>query len=98
MAVVCTSMSAWTATSDPWTEDSVPDQAGRVAVVTGSNSGIGFETARVLAGKGATVVMACRNVEKAEQRAAEIRAAAPQAEVSVLALDLSSLASVREAA
>ena len=49
-----------------WTLETMPDQSGRVAVVTGANTGIGFETAAALAAKKATVVMACRNAAKAE--------------------------------
>ncbi|NNE18653.1 MAG: SDR family NAD(P)-dependent oxidoreductase, partial [Myxococcales bacterium] len=78
-----------------WSADALGDQSGRIAIVTGSNSGIGFETARVLATKGATVVMACRNLEKANPKADEIRAAHPGAEVEVMQLDLSDLASVQ---
>ncbi len=81
-----------------WTEDDVPDQSGRTAVVTGANSGIGFETARVLAGRGATVVLACRNLGKAKDAADRIGAAAPDADIRVVRLDLASLASVRDAA
>ena len=72
-----------------WSAEALGDQSGRVAIVTGSNSGIGFETARVLAGKGASVVMACRNLEKANPKADEIRAAHPSASVEVMRLDLS---------
>ena len=71
------------------------DQTGRIAIVTGSNSGIGFETARVLAEKGAHVVMACRNLDKANPRADEIRSAHPGANLEVMALDLADLSSVR---
>jgi len=78
-----------------WSAEALGDQSGRIAIVTGSNSGIGFETARVLAGKGATVVMACRNLEKANLKADEIRAAHPGADVEVMQLDLSDLGSVR---
>jgi NAD(P)-dependent dehydrogenase (short-subunit alcohol dehydrogenase family) len=81
-----------------WTGSDVPDQGGRTAVVTGSNSGIGFEAALALAQHGATVVLACRDLERAEGAAARIRAAAPAAIVSTLELDLASLASVRRAA
>ncbi len=79
-----------------WGAEQVPDQTGRVSIITGSNSGIGFETARVLAGKGATVIMACRNLDKANPKAEEIRAAHPGCDVEVMRLDLSNLDSVRE--
>jgi NAD(P)-dependent dehydrogenase (short-subunit alcohol dehydrogenase family) len=78
-----------------WTAEQLGDQTGRVAIVSGANSGIGFETARVLAEKGATVVMACRNLVKANPKAEEIRGAHPEATVEVMELDLSDLASVR---
>jgi NAD(P)-dependent dehydrogenase (short-subunit alcohol dehydrogenase family) len=78
-----------------WSAEALGGQSGRVAIVTGSNSGIGFETARVLAGKGATVAMACRNLEKANPKADEIRAAHPGADVEVMQLDLSDLGSVQ---
>ncbi len=79
-----------------WTIDNIGDQTGRVVVVTGSTSGIGEQTARVAAGKGASVVMAVRNTAKGEEVAASIRAEHPSADVSVRELDLSSLASVRQ--
>ena len=50
-----------------WTESDIPDQTGRIAVVTGANGGLGFETARALSARGATVVMGARNQEKAKQ-------------------------------
>jgi NAD(P)-dependent dehydrogenase (short-subunit alcohol dehydrogenase family) len=73
----------------------VPGQAGRTAVVTGANSGIGFETARVLAEHGATVILACRDVAKGAAAAARISG---PGQVLVQQLDLGSLASVRAAA
>lgn len=82
----------------PWTENNVPDQSGRLAVVTGSNTGLGFDTARVLAARGAQVVLACRDTGKADAAAARIRQLTPGAQVSVQSLDLGSLASVRTAA
>ena len=82
----------------PWTLQDLPDQTGRIAVVTGATSGTGWETANVLAGRGATVVLACRNAEKTEAALQRIRAAHPGAQVSGQALDLGSLRSVREAA
>jgi NAD(P)-dependent dehydrogenase (short-subunit alcohol dehydrogenase family) len=82
----------------PWTVEDVPDQRGRTAVITGANTGIGFETAQVLAQRGAAVVLACRNPAKAADAATRIRAGAPDASVRTLHLDLASQASVREAA
>lgn len=81
-----------------WTADDVPDQRGRTVVITGANTGIGFEAAQVLARHGATVVLACRNPGKAADAAARIRAGAPAAKVSTVQLDLASLASVHRAA
>ncbi len=82
----------------PWTVADVPDQGGRTAVVTGANSGIGFEAATVLAQRGAHTVLACRDTGKAEAAAARMTAAAPGASVSVVRLDLASLDSIRAAA
>lgn len=76
-----------------WTEQQIPDQNGRVAVVTGANTGLGFETARMLAERDASVVMAVRDVEKGRQAADRIRG-----DVGVQELDLASLDSVRSAA
>jgi NAD(P)-dependent dehydrogenase (short-subunit alcohol dehydrogenase family) len=73
----------------------VPDQTGRVAIVTGANSGIGLDAARRLASAGARVVMACRDTAKGDAAAAAIRAEAPNALLDVVALDLASLDSVR---
>lgn len=79
-----------------WSVEQVPAQHGRVAVVTGANSGIGYETALALAQKGARVILACRNSEKAEAAKASIAAAHPTAELVTMALDLSSLQAVRQ--
>ncbi len=78
-----------------WTADDIPDQDGRVAVVTGANGGLGLETARELARKGATVVMGVRNQEKAERAVADIEAEIPDARLELRELDLASLASVK---
>jgi NAD(P)-dependent dehydrogenase (short-subunit alcohol dehydrogenase family) len=81
-----------------WTEANVPDQKGRTVVVTGANTGIGFETARVLAGRGACVVLACRDAKKAETASNRITGLVPNTDVHTVQLDLASLASVRGAA
>lgn len=81
-----------------WNEKDVPDESGRVAIVTGSNTGLGYDTARVLAARGARVVLAVRDTAKGEQAAARIRGLSAAAEVTVHKLDLGSLASVRTAA
>ena len=78
-----------------WTEADLPDLSGRTALVTGANSGLGFHTARALAAHGADVTLAVRNVDKGSQARDLIRAATPDARVSVEALDLASLASIR---
>ncbi|HEX2907078.1 MAG TPA: SDR family NAD(P)-dependent oxidoreductase, partial [Phototrophicaceae bacterium] len=78
-----------------WTETDIPDQTGRVAIVTGANTGIGWETARALAQKGAMVILACRNLQKANPAADQIRALNPAGQVVVLPLDLADLDSVR---
>jgi len=78
-----------------WGEAQIPDQSGRTAVVTGANSGIGFETARALAAKGARVVLACRSEEKGRDAERRLRAALPDADARLESLDLGSLASVR---
>src|SRR5215475_2804646 len=81
-----------------WTSDDVPGQEGRLAVVTGANTGLGFETARVLAAHGASVVLAVRDTEKGKRAAARIAGTAPGADVMVQRLDLASLDSIRAAA
>jgi NAD(P)-dependent dehydrogenase (short-subunit alcohol dehydrogenase family) len=77
-----------------WTAADIPDQTGRLAVVTGSNSGLGLITAQELARAGATVVIACRNLSKGEQAAQRIRNALPSAQLALEELDLADLSSV----
>jgi len=81
-----------------WTPDDIPDLAGRTAVVTGANGGLGLETARELARAGAHVVMAARDQKKAAAAEKSIREDVPAASLEVAPLDLGSLASVQEAA
>jgi NAD(P)-dependent dehydrogenase (short-subunit alcohol dehydrogenase family) len=81
-----------------WTSADVPDQHGRLAVVTGANTGIGLQTARVLAARGASVVLAVRDTEKGKRAAARIADTAPGADVTIQPLDLTSLESIRAAA
>jgi NAD(P)-dependent dehydrogenase (short-subunit alcohol dehydrogenase family) len=81
-----------------WSAADIPGQHGRTAVVTGANGGLGLETARQLAAKGAHVVMAVRDQKKAAAAVDEIRASVPDAALELVALDLASQASVRAAA
>jgi NAD(P)-dependent dehydrogenase (short-subunit alcohol dehydrogenase family) len=78
-----------------WTEENIPEQAGKVAVVTGANSGIGFETARMLAENGAIVIMAVRTVSKGEEAVEKIRGKSADADIHVMELDLADLESVK---
>ncbi|MFJ6570110.1 SDR family NAD(P)-dependent oxidoreductase [Streptomyces sp. NPDC091292] len=84
--------------SHKWNATDIPDQSGRTAVVTGGNTGLGFETAAALASRGAHVVLAVRTMEKGDRAAERIAARTPGASVEVQRLDLGSLASVRAAA
>jgi NAD(P)-dependent dehydrogenase (short-subunit alcohol dehydrogenase family) len=81
-----------------WTTADIPDQSRRIAIVTGANTGLGFETAEALAARGAHVVLAVRNLEKGKEAASRITAAHPGADVTLQELDLGSLESVRSAA
>lgn len=81
-----------------WSTTDIPDLAGKTAVVTGANAGLGFETAKGLAGAGCHVVMAARNREKAEGALTEIAAFHPHASLEIVDLDLASLQSIETAA
>ena len=80
-----------------WTIDDMPDQQGRVALVTGANSGLGLETTRALISRGCTVLMACRSARKAEAARAQLLEAGA-AGLDLLELDLSDLTSVARCA
>jgi NAD(P)-dependent dehydrogenase (short-subunit alcohol dehydrogenase family) len=78
-----------------WTAENIPDLNGQVAIVTGANSGIGYEMARALAYKNATVILACRDESKGQAAAQQIVQEHPGAKAELLLLDLADLASVR---
>jgi NAD(P)-dependent dehydrogenase (short-subunit alcohol dehydrogenase family) len=81
-----------------FTAADVPDQTGKTIVVTGANTGLGFEAAKTLAGKGARVLLGCRSQSKAQAAKDNILAAFPKADVVIVELDLGSLASIKKAA
>lgn len=81
---------------DKWTTKEIPDLSGKVIVVTGANSGIGFEAAREVARKGARTILACRNMERAKTALRQIEDEVPDAQADVMLLDLASLDSVRQ--
>ncbi|WP_078964397.1 MULTISPECIES: oxidoreductase [unclassified Streptomyces] len=81
--------------SDRWTPDSIPGQSGRLALVTGANSGIGYVTARELARRGAHVVLACRSQQRGQEALERLRAEVPGARAELRLLDLADLKSVR---
>lgn len=79
-----------------WTTKNIPNQTGKIAVVTGANSGIGFEAAKALAKKHAEVILAVRNIEKGEEAYLSIKAECENAKLQVMELDLSSLVLIRK--
>jgi NAD(P)-dependent dehydrogenase (short-subunit alcohol dehydrogenase family) len=79
-----------------WNTENMPDMSGTIAIVTGANSGIGYETARFLALKGSHVIMACRNMEKGEAALEQLTRMHPQVQIEVMQLDLSDLESVQD--
>ncbi|NJD57969.1 MAG: short-chain dehydrogenase [Anaerolineales bacterium] len=81
--------------SENWTVNNIPDLTGKVIIVTGANSGIGLEAAREFARKGATTILACRNMDKARAALKSILAEIPQARAEIMQLDLASLNSIR---
>ena len=78
----------------PWTPNLVASLTGRVVVITGANSGLGFENAKLCAEKGATIVMACRSPRRATEAMERIRSRHPEAVIDIIRLDLASFASV----
>ena len=84
-----------TPTPDKWTTADIPNLSGKVIVITGANSGIGYETALAVAQNGATTILACRSMDKARAALADLQAQVPGARAEIMALDLASLESVR---
>jgi len=82
-------------TSKNWTIADIPDLSGKTIIVTGGNSGLGYESVKVFAGKGAKVILACRTLNKGEQAKKQILELYPAADISVMGLDLMDLASIR---
>ncbi|VEG14757.1 short chain dehydrogenase [Mycolicibacterium phlei] len=81
-----------------WTTADIPDQAGRVAIITGANTGLGLETARALAAAGAQIVLAVRDLDKGAAAVEEIRKTTPAGNLALQRLNLSSLSDIRSAA
>lgn len=81
-----------------WTTNDMNDQHGRTAVITGANTGLGYETAAALAAKGARVVLACRSEAKAKVAVESMRQAQPDADIEILSLDLGNLSAISDAA
>lgn len=79
-----------------WTKNNIPDLNGKVFIITGANSGLGYESSLALAEKGATVIMACRNLERAQRSLDAIKQAVPSAKLELMKLDLASLKSIRD--
>ncbi|MGE5458571.1 MAG: oxidoreductase [Methanococcaceae archaeon] len=76
--------------------DKVPSQKGKIAIITGSNTGLGFEAAKALAGKNMKIIMACRDLEKAQNARRSILSTFPGADIEIMIVDLSKLSSVRD--
>jgi len=80
--------------TEKWTADNIPDLTGKVIIITGANSGIGFESSKILASKGAEIVLACRNMKKAEVALADLKKSVKDAKAEIMHLDLASQKSI----
>lgn len=85
-----------TESAEQWTAADMPNLTGKVIIVTGGNSGIGFEAAKEFARKGATTILACRSMDKAQVALDQILAEIPNAQAEIMSLDLANLTSVRQ--
>lgn len=81
---------------EKWTANDIPDLTGKVIIITGANSGLGYESTLALAKKNATVIMACRSVDRAQSALDDVKRQVADADVTIMALDLGNLASVRK--
>ncbi|MHA1212647.1 MAG: oxidoreductase [Candidatus Heimdallarchaeota archaeon] len=79
-----------------WTTKNIPDLTEKVIIVTGANSGLGFEDAKEFARKGAKIILACRNLDKANKALIKILAKIPEAQAEIIQLDLGSIESIRK--
>jgi NAD(P)-dependent dehydrogenase (short-subunit alcohol dehydrogenase family) len=79
-----------------WTTQNIPDMQGKIVIITGANSGIGYEATRALAAKNAMILMACRSLDKGEKALEKIRAETPEADLKLMKLDMADMASVRK--
>jgi NAD(P)-dependent dehydrogenase (short-subunit alcohol dehydrogenase family) len=77
-----------------WTKNNIPDLDGKVFIITGANSGLGYECSLALAEKGATIIMACRNLERGQHSLEAIKSTVPSAKLDLMELDLASLQSI----
>lgn len=84
------------AQTNKWTTEQIPDLTDKIVIVTGANSGIGYETAKALAEKNAEVIMACRNLDKANRAVEQIRRSVSKGKLRVIKLDLADFESIRE--
>ena len=82
--------------STTWTEKNLPDLTGKTIIITGANSGTGFSATKFMSAKGATIIMACRNLEKAQEALQNIKKINPEAKLDVMQLNLGSLASIKQ--
>ena len=81
---------------EKWTTKKIPDLTGKVIIVTGANSGLGYEDAKAFARKGAKIILACRNMDKANKALSKIQAKIPEAQAEIIQLDLGSIDSIKK--